>query len=222
MIVCKVCGGRICEQVACCSRCFTPHHFDCWSFWGQCSTYGCGNREHLYFDFKEKSEAEIVSEIGRNLALALKEVERIDETTSSPSSVSSRDADGVPPASSAVGSSHRASTSREQCAADLVDYKRRLFRTLHAHLQKISPERAHASELLIGTDDTDEVDSTGLPTLFVADDISLDEPTNVRLDLSEKRRLLHSLAEHSSTRPSAGLFRRVLDWLTRSFRRMRR
>lgn len=43
-IVCCVCGEEITERVVHCRSCRTPHHEDCWRYFGACSTYGCGER----------------------------------------------------------------------------------------------------------------------------------------------------------------------------------
>jgi hypothetical protein len=38
---CLVCGGPLRENVVHCRRCRTPHHEECWRYFGSCSTYGC-------------------------------------------------------------------------------------------------------------------------------------------------------------------------------------
>lgn len=40
--VCQVCGEEIEIEMVVCRRCKTPHHRDCWHYFGRCSTYGCG------------------------------------------------------------------------------------------------------------------------------------------------------------------------------------
>lgn len=40
--VCQVCGEEIDSDMVVCRRCKTPHHRDCWHYFGRCSTYGCG------------------------------------------------------------------------------------------------------------------------------------------------------------------------------------
>lgn len=42
--VCRVCGEEITERIVHCRSCRTPHHEDCWKYFGACSTYGCGER----------------------------------------------------------------------------------------------------------------------------------------------------------------------------------
>ena len=42
--VCCVCGEEITDRVVHCRSCRTPHHEDCWKYFGACSTYGCGER----------------------------------------------------------------------------------------------------------------------------------------------------------------------------------
>jgi hypothetical protein len=39
--VCMVCGEELLEDIVLCRRCKTPHHRDCWLYYGACSTYGC-------------------------------------------------------------------------------------------------------------------------------------------------------------------------------------
>jgi hypothetical protein len=39
---CQVCGSVMDTRVVLCSKCRTPHHEECWSYTGTCSTYGCG------------------------------------------------------------------------------------------------------------------------------------------------------------------------------------
>jgi hypothetical protein len=38
---CMVCGEGLSADVVYCRSCRTPHHRDCWSYSGGCSTYGC-------------------------------------------------------------------------------------------------------------------------------------------------------------------------------------
>lgn len=41
-VTCQVCGELIVEGIVLCKSCRTPHHEDCWEYYGACSTYGCG------------------------------------------------------------------------------------------------------------------------------------------------------------------------------------
>jgi len=41
---CPVCGAALEGELVRCSACATPHHADCWSYVGVCSTFGCGSR----------------------------------------------------------------------------------------------------------------------------------------------------------------------------------
>jgi hypothetical protein len=43
---CRVCGTELAgtAQVSC-ERCQTPHHQDCWEYWGRCATYACTGLE---------------------------------------------------------------------------------------------------------------------------------------------------------------------------------
>jgi len=40
--VCQICGEKITEDIVSCRSCLTPHHRECWVYYGKCSTYGCG------------------------------------------------------------------------------------------------------------------------------------------------------------------------------------
>ena len=41
-VVCQICGDSITVDVVFCRSCKTPHHQDCWQYYGGCSVYGCG------------------------------------------------------------------------------------------------------------------------------------------------------------------------------------
>jgi hypothetical protein len=42
-VICRVCGEAITpDSVVFCQQCRTPHHGDCWKYYGACSVYGCG------------------------------------------------------------------------------------------------------------------------------------------------------------------------------------
>ncbi|MEK6235743.1 MAG: DUF3137 domain-containing protein, partial [Planctomycetales bacterium] len=43
--VCQICGEEIHGNAAVCRSCKTPHHRDCWQYYGACSIYGCGGRK---------------------------------------------------------------------------------------------------------------------------------------------------------------------------------
>lgn len=170
MIICKICGGGIKNEVACCARCFTPHHFDCWGFFGQCSIFACGGKDHKYFDFRDKTEAEVLAAIGQSLAVALRE---------------------EPAAPRA------ATPDTKKSADDLLAYKRGLFRSLHAVLSKVAPGSVQEPSELIGSFEA-EVDGRDVPRLFLADDLDIDADASRKPDLGEKRRLLHNLAAQSN------------------------
>jgi hypothetical protein len=38
---CQVCGEKMESRVVFCAKCRTPHHEECWSYVGTCSTFGC-------------------------------------------------------------------------------------------------------------------------------------------------------------------------------------
>jgi hypothetical protein len=39
--VCRVCGDEIVTDMVFCRRCKTPHHLECWQYFGACAVYGC-------------------------------------------------------------------------------------------------------------------------------------------------------------------------------------
>lgn len=39
--VCEVCGTGMSQDLVRCRRCRTPHHRECWSYVGRCTTFGC-------------------------------------------------------------------------------------------------------------------------------------------------------------------------------------
>ncbi len=44
--ICEICGEAIDYDVVLCSRCKTPHHRDCWEYYGACSIYACGEKTY--------------------------------------------------------------------------------------------------------------------------------------------------------------------------------
>lgn len=187
MIICKICGGRISNEVACCARCFTPHHFDCWGFFGQCSIFACGGKDHKYFDFREKSEAEVLAAIGQSLAVALRE-----EPARAP---------------------EEAAPEKQRTAGDLLAYKRGLFRSLHAVLQKVAPGAVADSSELLGSFEA-EVEGRDVPRLFLSDDLDIDADTSARRpDMHEKKRLLHALAQSNLPDVQKPWLQRFKEWL---------
>ena len=44
---CMVCGEGLSSQIVYCRSCQTPHHRECWSYGGGCSTYGCGEKKFV-------------------------------------------------------------------------------------------------------------------------------------------------------------------------------
>lgn len=45
-VICRVCGEEITpDAVVFCQQCRTPHHGDCWKYYGACSVYGCGCKQ---------------------------------------------------------------------------------------------------------------------------------------------------------------------------------
>lgn len=44
--VCPICGAAIAGQAATCLRCRTPHHVECWKYFGMCSMFACGEQRY--------------------------------------------------------------------------------------------------------------------------------------------------------------------------------
>ncbi len=44
---CRVCGEALSERPVCCRRCRTPHHRECWEYFGACSIFGCNTRDFV-------------------------------------------------------------------------------------------------------------------------------------------------------------------------------
>ncbi len=49
-IICQICGEQIIHDIVYCRQCRTPHHLDCWQYYGACSTYGCQQTDYLPAD----------------------------------------------------------------------------------------------------------------------------------------------------------------------------
>jgi hypothetical protein len=41
---CPVCGHPVAESALPCARCRTPHHADCWKYFGGCAVFACKGR----------------------------------------------------------------------------------------------------------------------------------------------------------------------------------
>ena len=46
---CQVCGDPLKEKIVFCTKCKTPHHLDCWQYFGSCAVYGCGQKRFVNF-----------------------------------------------------------------------------------------------------------------------------------------------------------------------------
>jgi hypothetical protein len=44
---CHVCGEPLAKDLVWCAGCQTPHHRECWEYFGSCSTYGCGQKRYV-------------------------------------------------------------------------------------------------------------------------------------------------------------------------------
>jgi hypothetical protein len=44
---CQVCGEPLARDLVWCAACKTPHHRECWEYFGGCSTYACGHKQCL-------------------------------------------------------------------------------------------------------------------------------------------------------------------------------
>jgi hypothetical protein len=47
-VMCQICGEVIRRNCVLCRSCNTPHHKDCWEYYGSCSTFACGQRIYRY------------------------------------------------------------------------------------------------------------------------------------------------------------------------------
>ncbi|MBP89022.1 MAG: hypothetical protein CMJ64_20295 [Planctomycetaceae bacterium] len=45
-VVCQICGEDVKLDAVSCRSCRTPHHKDCWEYYGACSTFGCGQKRY--------------------------------------------------------------------------------------------------------------------------------------------------------------------------------
>lgn len=54
-VMCQICGDGIESNRVRCVRCETPHHADCWNYYGGCSTYGCGEKRYRRPKQRKKS-----------------------------------------------------------------------------------------------------------------------------------------------------------------------
>lgn len=43
---CQICGEALESDLVYCASCHTPHHRDCWEYYGGCSTYACGQKKY--------------------------------------------------------------------------------------------------------------------------------------------------------------------------------
>ncbi len=44
---CIVCGESLSRDLVTCRSCRTPHHRDCWQYFGGCATYACGGKQFV-------------------------------------------------------------------------------------------------------------------------------------------------------------------------------
>jgi hypothetical protein len=44
---CQVCGEPLAKDLVYCGACRTPHHRECWEYFGGCSTYACGHKQYV-------------------------------------------------------------------------------------------------------------------------------------------------------------------------------
>jgi hypothetical protein len=44
---CQVCGEPLAKDLVYCGGCRTPHHRECWEYFGGCSTYACGHKQYV-------------------------------------------------------------------------------------------------------------------------------------------------------------------------------
>jgi hypothetical protein len=44
---CQICGDSLSRDLVYCASCHTPHHRECWDYFGGCSTYACGQNKYV-------------------------------------------------------------------------------------------------------------------------------------------------------------------------------
>jgi len=44
---CQICGEPLVTDLVQCASCRTPHHRECWEYFGGCSTYACGQKKYV-------------------------------------------------------------------------------------------------------------------------------------------------------------------------------
>ncbi|MCI0360658.1 MAG: hypothetical protein L0211_19450 [Planctomycetaceae bacterium] len=44
---CQICGEPLAADIVYCGGCRTPHHRECWEYFGGCSTYACGHKQYV-------------------------------------------------------------------------------------------------------------------------------------------------------------------------------
>lgn len=52
---CQVCGEPLSSDLVFCSGCKTPHHRECWEYFGGCSTYACGQKQYVTKSRRKKA-----------------------------------------------------------------------------------------------------------------------------------------------------------------------
>lgn len=45
--ICQICGEEITTDMVFCRRCKTPHHLECWQYYGSCAVYGCQEQRYV-------------------------------------------------------------------------------------------------------------------------------------------------------------------------------
>jgi hypothetical protein len=52
---CQVCGEPLAKDLVYCGGCRTPHHRECWEYFGGCSTYACGHKQYVTKAMRRKA-----------------------------------------------------------------------------------------------------------------------------------------------------------------------
>jgi hypothetical protein len=186
MISCKICGDPLRGEVACCSICLTPHHADCWDYQAGCAVYGCGSTRAERFDFRQSSQDELLLALSTHVARALAAEKALVPVTP-----------GAPPAAPNPGTE------------DLFRYKRGLFRSLQATLDKVKPALAEETRALF-----DEAAGTGgaEDEVYLSADVDLARRPSSG-DVHEKRALMRRMAADESLVPRQESFMERLSAL---------
>ena len=53
---CHICGEPLASDLVYCGSCRTPHHRECWEYFGSCATYACGHKQYVVKQRRRKRQ----------------------------------------------------------------------------------------------------------------------------------------------------------------------